>query len=320
MNILKPTQENILKAGEVLKKGGLVAFPTETVYGLGANVFDAKAVTKIFQAKKRPSFDPLITHIADKEFIYEIAYAKNERVKKVMDELWPGPLTIIVEKKDNIPDIVTSGLSTMAVRMPANDIALKLIQNSTHAIAAPSANPFGYLSPTMAEHVYEQLGKEIDFIIDGGLCKLGVESTVLDLTKEIPIVLRPGGMEIEKIEKVLGKIDIYDRTTCAPTAPGQLPNHYSPGKPLYILENIEELKEKKGRIGILSFNEDKSKFQSKVVEVMSSKGDLLEAASRLFYCLHNLDKADIDEIYVQGVPKKGLGIAIMDRLYKASKK
>lgn len=227
MAIYNPTEENLKRAGEILKKGGLVAFPTETVYGLGGNIFNPESIAKIFEVKNRPFFDPLITHIADKEMLYKLAIINDDRIEKVIDAFWPGPLTLIVPKREIVPSLITSGLDTMAIRMPDNKIALDIIANSTGAIAAPSANPFGYLSPTTSQHVQEQLGEKIDMVIEGGACRVGVESTVLDMTKEIPLILRPGGLEKEEIEKVLGKVEVLNRKVLNPTAPGQLPSHYS---------------------------------------------------------------------------------------------
>ncbi len=320
MNIYNPKDENIKKAGQILKQGGLVAFPTETVYGLGADIFDSKAVAKIFEVKNRPFFDPLITHIADIERLYRLAYVEDARVKKVIDKFWPGPLTLILPKKDIVPDLISSGLPTMAIRMPDNKIALDIIKASNGAVAAPSANPFGYLSPTTAEHVYEQLGEKVDMIVDGGACRVGVESTVLDMTKEIPLILRPGGLAKEEIEKVLGRVEVYNRKTLNPTAPGQLPSHYSPRKPLYILydglKGINDCSES----AYLAFQRPKADYGFKKVEILSEKGDYIEAAANLFICLHNLDKADVRKIYAENIPEEGIGKAIMDRLYKASDK
>lgn len=321
MAIYEATHENIMKSAEILKNGGLVGIPTETVYGLGGNAFSAEAVTKIFAAKERPFFDPLIVHIADFESINNIAIIESDKVRKLADAFWPGPLTMILKKRENIPLIVTSGLDTVAIRMPNHKVALEIIKNGGGAIAAPSANPFGYLSPTSAEHVEEQLGKRIDMIIDGGNCTIGVESTVIDMTAVIPTILRPGGLEKEKIESVIGEVRMLDRKDKKISAPGQMENHYAPSRSLFIVDTITEEMVSENRSGILLFRENKEfENKNKNIEVLSKDGDLLEASSRLFHCLHLLDKCDIDVIYAQRVPEEGLGIAIMDRLYKASKK
>jgi L-threonylcarbamoyladenylate synthase len=324
--VVDNSPENILRAAEIIKKGGLVAFPTETVYGLGGNSLDPKAVAKIFEAKERPSFDPLITHIADLEKLDEIAIIKDPRILKAAEAFWPGALTMIVPKRDIIPDLVTSGLDTMAVRMPDHPTARELIRLSTGAVAAPSANPFGYLSPTTAAHVENSLGSRIDLILDGGTCAVGVESTVLDMTKNIPEVLRPGGLAVEELRKVLGDIHVMDRTSLTPTAPGQLPMHYSPRKPLYIVDRAENIAglipagTALKRTGLLSFKGEGDLSELGAVEILSETGSFIEAASRLFVALHKLDSAEIDMIFAERVPQEGLGTAVMDRIYKASVK
>ena len=314
------TQENILKGAEILSRGGLVAFPTETVYGLGGNALDPRSVAKIFAAKNRPTFDPLITHIADWKTLDRVAEVGNEKIYEILRHFWPGSLTVILPRKKIIPDLITSGLPTMAVRMPDHPIALELIRHSTGAIAAPSANPFGFLSPTTAEHVEASLGDKIDMILDGGSCRVGVESTVLDLTKEVPLVLRPGGLAIEDIRKYLGEVEVFNRTTTSPTAPGQLEMHYSPRKALHIVEQAEDVMIRE-KAGILLFKSgpDTSGFSS--VETLSPDGDPVEAAANLFLALHRLDADKKTEVlYAEKVPTYGLGRAVMDRIYKASVK
>lgn len=312
-------KELFIKAGQILKQGGLVAIPTETVYGLGADMYNPKAVAKLFEVKNRPFFDPLITHIADMKMLDELAIVDKEIIRKAVNAFWPGPLTIIVKKRDIVPDIVSSGLDTMAIRMPDHEIALEIIRNSNGAVVAPSANPFGYLSPTTASHVKDQLGDKIDMIVDGGLCEVGLESTVLDLTKEIPLVLRPGGLSLERLKEVLGEVEVFNRKVVTPTAPGQLESHYAPRTPLIIINNKDEIKNSE-KSAYLSFKGEETGLNFKYNEVLSESGDLIEAASKLFYCLHILDKEDVETIYVEQIPEKGIGIAIMDRLYKASKK
>lgn len=320
MNIFEATRENIIKAGNILKSGSLVVIPTETVYGLAGDVFNEKSLAKIFQVKERPHFDPLITHIADREILFKLADIEgNKLIEKVIDKFWPGPLTLVLPKKDIVPDLATSGLSTFAVRMPSNEIALEIIRHSNGALAAPSANPFGYLSPTTAEHVYSQLGDKVDMIIDGGLCQIGVESTVLDLSKSKPVVLRPGALSVEDLIAELGEVEVYNRKTVTPRAPGQLASHYSPGKDLIILDHNIVIDDHR-KIGLLSFKGDKNGINYSTREILSTKGDIIEAAANLFKALHILDDSDVDVIYAEPVPECGIGRAIMDRLYKASKK
>lgn len=317
--IFSDSRENIEKGAAIIRGGGLVSFPTETVYGLGGNALDPKAVAKIFEAKARPSFDPLITHIADLEMLDRIAHISNMRIFDIIEKFWPGSLTLIVPKRDIIPHLVTSGLETMAVRMPDHKTALELIKLSTGAVAAPSANPFGYLSPTTAAHVDEQLGDKIEMILDGGTCRVGVESTVLDVTGDRPIVLRPGGISLEDLQREISDVEIFNRTTTPPTAPGQLKMHYSPLKPLYIVDSIDNVS-KRARAGALVFKDGRETRGFQAVEILSPQGDPVEAAARLFVALHNLDQSDIDVIYAEKIPESGLGRTVMDRIFKASEK
>ena len=313
--ILKPTDEAIKRAASVIREGGLVAFPTETVYGLGANCFDARAVAKIFEVKRRPHFDPIIVHIADFEDAERLSLGVDEKARMLAQRFWPGPLTLVLPKSEIVPDIVTAGLETVAIRMPSHPVALRLIKEANVPIAAPSANLFGHLSPTTAEHVADQIGGEIDLILDGGRCPVGVESTVLYLTDK-PTVLRLGGLPVEEIERVIGKAEI---STLAkrPRSPGQFPRHYSPRTPLEILRNKSLDVPKGKKVGLLAFRPPKDKAPFERVEILSASGDLREAAYNFFSCLHRLDKAGLDIIYAEPVPEVGLGRAIMDRLTKA---
>ncbi len=313
---VKATEENIKLAGSIIKKGGLVAFPTETVYGLGANALNPYAVAKIFEVKNRPTFDPLIVHISKIEWIEKLTKEIDERAFKLIDKFWPGPLTLVLPKSQIVPDIVTAGLPTVAIRMPSHPVALALIESSETPISAPSANRFGYISPTTAEHVEKQLGDKIDLILDGGKCPIGVESTVLSLIDDEPTVLRPGGLPVEEIEKVIGKVKIQTKSE-KPLSPGQLPKHYSPRAHVKIFKSLDEIKGNEN-IGILLFKKLDIDIKAKHIEVLSETGDLVEAAGNLFSALHRLDEANVDIIYAQEVPEVGLGLAIMDRLRKAS--
>jgi L-threonylcarbamoyladenylate synthase len=316
--ILKPTKETIKIAVDILKKGGVIAFPTETVYGLGANGFNSIAVAKIFEIKNRPFFDPIILHIGKKEDVKKLWKEINERAEKLIKKFWPGPLTIILPKTDIVPYIVTAGLETVAVRMPSHPVALEILEKVDFPVAAPSANIFGRLSPTEAIHVEQQIGNKIEIIIDGGKCPVGIESTVIDLTTEENIILRPGGIPNEEIEKIIGEVKIIKKSDKI-LSPGQLPYHYSPKTPLKILRNYKEVK--KGiKAGLLAFKDPKKKEKFVKIEVLSEKGDLIEAASNFFSLLHKLDSSNLDIIYAEPVPEEGLGIAIMDRLYKAERK
>lgn len=315
--IVKPTDQALKEAASLIRKGQVVAFPTETVYGLGANAFEAKAVTKIFEVKQRPYFDPLIVHIADFKDLEKLCRKVNKKARILAKKFWPGPLTLLLPKSKLIPEIVTASLETVAIRMPSHPVALKLIKEARVPIAAPSANLFGCLSPTTAQHVAEQIGKKIGLIIDGGKCPLGIESTVIDPISKT--VLRLGGLPLEEIEKVIGKVKISSFNQL-PLSPGQLPHHYCPRTPLKILENKNFNLPKGVKAGLLAFKPPKDKLSFKRIEVLSVSEDLQEAASNFFSSLHKLDKANLDIIYAQPLPEKGLGRAMMDRLRKAESK
>jgi L-threonylcarbamoyladenylate synthase len=212
-------KELIQHAAEIIKRGGIVAFPTETVYGLGADAFNPLAVARIFEVKRRPYFDPLIIHVANPADMKNLVKEIPSNAKKLTERFWPGPLTVVLFKNEDIPEIVTAGLSTVAIRMPSHPMALSLIKESQCPIAAPSANPFGYLSPTTAEHVREQLGDQVDLILDGGPCPVGVESTIVSFLEERPRLLRPGGVSLEEIESIIGKVEVSPKEEGKPSAP-----------------------------------------------------------------------------------------------------
>lgn len=329
MEILSPSEANIRRAGEALARGLLVAIPTETVYGLGANAFDTRAVARVFEAKARPSFDPLIVHVPDLEMVERVAHIPSARVRALMEGRWPGPLTLILPKREAVPDLVTSGLPSVAVRLPANEIARAVIRAAGLPIAAPSANPFGYLSPTRADHVARMLGERVDLIVDGGPCPIGVESTVLDATSEPFTVLRPGGMPIESIEELVGPVEILDRSVATPTSPGQLPSHYAPRTPLYLFPRGGLAAARpRGRAAVLLFDQaalaalEAAGRAGDYAErrLLAPDGGLIEAAASLFAELHELDQGGFDAIYAERLPETGLGRAVNDRLYKASEK
>ncbi len=314
--------KNIKKAAALLRKGEVVGFPTETVYGLGANVYDKKSVVKIFEVKKRPYFDPIIVHIANLKQLEEVVYLSDKKITALISKFWPGPLTLILPKKKKVPYLVTAGLETVAVRMPANLIALSLIQELGAPIAAPSANLFGRLSPTKASHVQKQIGSQIKLILDGGPTAFGLESTILMMEKK-PRILRLGSLAVEEIEKVIGRVRVLKKQKQI-LAPGALPTHYSPFKPLKIVKNEKEIFKKRmgteKRAAFLGFQgvENKNKFVA--FEILSVKGDLKEAAVNFFDALHRLDESGAEIIFAQTVPEKGLGRAIMERLKKANQK
>ena len=310
----------IHQAAQIIGKGGIVAFPTETVYGLGADAFNPLAVARIFEVKRRPYFDPLIIHVAHPADLEKLVKEIPSNARKLTKRFWPGPLTIVLPKTEKIPDIVTAGLPTVAIRMPRHQMALSLIEQADSPIAAPSANPFGYLSPTTAEHVREQLGDQVDLILDGGPCPVGVESTIVSFLEARPRLLRSGGVSLEEIESVIGKVEVSPTEERMPSAPGMLPRHYAPRTPIILDRWENPLKSYKERkIGFLMFREPEKSFKSDHVEVLSKKGDLREAAANLFSAIRRLDALNLDLIVAEPVPEVGLGRAIMDRLRRASK-
>ena len=314
---------NINKAAQLLRRGEVIAFPTETVYGLGADVYNKKAVAKIFEIKERPFFDPVIVHIANLKQLEEVAWIEDERIYLLAKNFWPGPLTLVLPKQKKIPYLVTAGLDTVGIRMPSNVIALSLIQSLGRPIAAPSANLFTHLSPTTADHVFKQLGSKIKIILDGGKTICGVESTILLIKKNTrPVCLRAGGLPIEEIEKIVGKVEVSKKQSSKVLAPGNLKFHYAPRKPLIIVKNEEEIaehfKDFKKKKGFLAFQKIKNKKIFSDWRILSPSGDLKEAASNFFDFLHQLDEGPAEIIFAEKVKEVGLGRAIMERLNKAA--
>jgi len=312
------TKNNINHAAELLKQGKLVAIPTETVYGLGADAFNPTAVAKIFEVKKRPSFDPLIVHIADIAMLENLFEQPiNEKVFALAEAFWAGALTIVHRKKNTVPDIVTSGLPSVAVRMPSHPITRELIRLSGTAIAAPSANLFGQLSPTKAQHVAKQQ-MDIDYILDGGDATFGIESTVVSVHNDTVTLLRPGAISIEELRKAVPEIvPINEVKEKEMESPGLLKSHYSPRKPLYILsEKTVSLPQNTGLIAVSPHSTNLTTSQT---IYLSENGDLLQVAANLFSALHVMEENPlVSEIYVQPVAEIGIGVAIMDRLRKAA--
>lgn len=313
--VVPPTEENLEHAAHILRNGGLVAFPTETVYGLGANALKAEAVARIFEVKGRPTFDPLIVHVASPEMLSGVVAETPPQASALMARFWPGPLTLVLPKAEAVPGLVTAGLPTVAVRMPAHPVALDLIRRAGVPVAAPSANPFGYLSPTRAEHVERTLGSRVDLILDGGRSQFGVESTIL-LLAERPVLLRHGAVPLEVLEEVLGPVELQVAQKHKPLVPGQLPHHYAPSTPIRLARPHQVPLEERKRSGYLAFRDVPKGF--KVVKVLSPTGDLREAAAHLFEALHQLDRLGLEVIYAEPVPEEGLGRAIMDRLRRAA--
>ncbi len=307
--------KEIEKAAQLIREGNIVAFPTETVYGLGANALNPLAVARIFEAKERPAFDPLIVHIATSKTIKVLSCTNDKRVTKLANKFWPGPLTIVLPKSKNVSDLVTSGLPTVGIRMPDNDIALALIRAAGCPIAAPSANKFGRLSPTTAEHVRKQLS-DIPYILDGGPTKVGIESTVIRLHDDGFEILRQGIITQTELEAVLPASEKSGEDKTNLPSPGLLQSHYSPEKPIYLLKEVPE-NLTKSEAALLSFSGQNTEGY-KIVRYLSPNADLKEAAVNLFDMLHELEEADVSYIVAEPVPEEGIGVAIMDKLRKAA--
>lgn len=312
--------KDIKKAVSLLSTGKLVAIPTETVYGLAGNALNLEAVTSIFEVKQRPSFDPLIVHIAD--VAQAKLYVNNfpGDLEMLAKKFWPGPLTLLLPKLDIIPDMVTSGLPQVALRVPAHPLTRQLLQALSFPLAAPSANPFGYISPTLPEHVNAQLGNSIDYILDGGACNVGIESTIIGMEDDELCIYRLGGISKEEIESFTGKsVLIKSGSADTPLAPGQLKSHYAPDKKL-ILGNIEEwlVHVDPKEVAILSFSKKFDAVETSRQIQLSAKEDLHEAAQKLFSALRELDHMPVKQILAEPVPDVGLGRAINDRLRRAA--
>jgi L-threonylcarbamoyladenylate synthase len=313
------TGTDISLAADLLRKGELVAIPTETVYGLAANALNAEAVLKIYETKNRPTFNPLIVHVHSANDFSKYAIEVPELVKKLAEKFSPGPLTFVLPKKNNIPDIVTGGGETVALRVPGHPLTLKLLSQLDFPLAAPSANPFGYISPVNAFHVKDQLDGKIPYILDGGNSMVGVESTVVTVDNGKLIVLRLGGVSIEDLKDVVGEVEFRINSSSNPNSPGQLKSHYAPGIPLRF-GKMEELLNKYSseKKAILSFSQKYAAENIIAEETLSSSGDLLESARNLFSALRRLDQSGAEIILAEKFPEHGLGLAINDRLERAA--
>ncbi len=329
--------EIIIKtAADIIARGGLVAFPTETVYGLGGDAFDVNASARIYEAKGRPSDNPLIVHIAALEDLYSLTDNVPDKALALAKEFWPGPLTMIVDKKSCVPDTVTGGLSTVAVRLPSHKIARDLIKTSGTFIAAPSANLSGRPSPTRAEHVIEDLSGRVDMIIDGGDIEIGLESTIVDLTEDVPVILRPGYITMEMIEDVIGDVRLDKALMTgvsdgvAPKAPGMKYRHYAPKAELTIIEGerdkvinrinsfVEEGRRRNRKVGVMLTAETYDMVEADVKISLGSGDSNEEIARNLFATLREFDETGVDVIYSEGFGDNGLGQAVMNRLLKAA--
>lgn len=322
--IHRGTNQTLQRLARVLRRGGLVAVPTETVYGLAANARDAKACRRIFRAKRRPSDDPLIVHVADLRMLESIA-EPNEAVAKLAAAFWPGPLTLVLTRKATIPAVVTAGLPSVAVRMPAHPLLRRLLRICGLPLAAPSANPFGYVSPTTAAHVQEGLGGRIAHILDGGPCRHGLESTIVDVRDpRRPVLLRPGVITATQISRALGvPVRVVTRrlTTQSPAlAPGLLAHHYSPRRPLEVHRRITAAMVAHGeaRHAWICFRRPAWAHGAKNVFWLSATGDVREGGRKLFGLLRRLDRSDWNGLHAELAPEAGAGAAINDRLRRAA--
>lgn len=336
VNPNNPGAEAIAEAGLILRRGGLVAFPTETVYGLGADATNARAVAGIFEAKERPPDNPVIVHIASRSQLNGLVARIPPEAEKLMDVFWPGPLTIIMPAAQGVPGAVTAGLATVAVRMPDHPVALALIKAAAVPVAAPSANLSGKPSPTHAAHVLQDLDGRIDAVLDGGPAGVGVESTVLDLTDETPVILRPGGITREELGACLNKVNIRGGavTGCydgeSPRSPGMKYAHYAPRAPLTLITGDEQAvamkirrlagaeKNRGRRVGILTYGDSDDFSSVGEVVVAGCKADPGTVAAGLYSALRRFNELGVDVILAEGFEEKGVGLAVMNRLKKAA--
>jgi len=333
----EPEIEKVRMAADFIRKGGLVAFPTETVYGLGADALNPKAVSSLFEAKKRPFDNPPIVHVGNAKDVYKLAKTVSIKAERLMKEFWPGPLTLIFKRSEVVPDVTVAGLDTIAIRMPKHNVALVLIRESGCPIAAPSANLAGKPSPTTAKHVLDDLNGRIDVVLDAGPTRIGVESTVLDMTVDPPQVLRPGGTPYEVLKKILGKVKLHPVAVAEKElpvekarSPGVKHKHYAPDAEVIVVEGeisavigkVKELAEsyarKGNKVGILATDETAGCYKADVVKSLGTRSDLAVIAKNLFRLLREFDQKGVDVIIAEGVPTEGLGLAVMNRLRKAS--
>lgn len=311
----------IPKAVEILNNNGIVAIPTETVYGLAGNIYSETAIKSIFETKQRPFYNPLIVHISSLQKLNEVAINIPDTAYKLANAFWPGPLTLVLQKHPNIPLLVTGGKNTVAVRIPNHPITLDLLNQIDYPLAAPSANLFGQLSPTCASHVLESFDKNCPLILDGGVCESGVESTIIGFENDLPVVYRFGAIAIEDIEKKVGKIEAITNNDKSPNAPGMLSKHYAPRTKLVVSEFVTEeiLNYPNLKIGLLLFKNTSHFNEIKHIEILSLNGNLTEAASNLYAALHRLDKLGLDIIIAEKLPNVGLGKTMNDRLERGTK-
>lgn len=313
---------DITKAVQLLEKEDVVSIPTETVYGLAGNIFSEKAIKKIFELKQRPFFNPLIVHLSGADQLNTVVEYLPEKAKLLAEKFWPGPLTLILKKKPEVPDLVTSGKDTVAVRVPNHPVSLELLSKLDFPLAAPSANPFGSISPTESSHVANYFEGKLSMVLEGGPCERGIESTIVGFENGNAVLYRLGSITVEEISKLIGDIEIRNKKETAPDAPGMLSRHYAPQTRTYVVDKVADfiLNYPGQNIGVLVFQNAVEAPNIKAQEILSRQGDLQEAASRLYGALHKLDKEHLDMIVAERFPDQGMGKAINDRLLRATKK
>jgi L-threonylcarbamoyladenylate synthase len=311
---------NLESAKQALSANEIIAIPTETVYGLAGNAFNEEAIKKIFELKKRPFYNPLIVHIRSAEFLTQVARDTPDIAIQMAKAFWPGPLTMVLKKQSHIPDLVTGGKDTVGIRVPNHPLTLRLLAQLDFPLAAPSANPFGSISPTTAEHVDQYFKDSLKVILDGGECEKGLESTIIGFENDQPILFRHGAISVEDIEKVIGKVLIKTHSSGNDVAaPGMLSRHYSPTTNTYLTDNVSEYIQlfPNKRIGVLLFKDSINSNNIIHQEILSPSGNLNEAAKGLYAALHRLDKLNLDAIIAERFPNNGLGKSINDRLQRA---
>ncbi|MCR9171599.1 MAG: L-threonylcarbamoyladenylate synthase [bacterium] len=310
---------DVYKAADLLSKGEVVGIPTETVYGLAASIYSEKAIRKVFEIKQRPLDNPLIVHVASIDQMETLTKDVPEKAYRLAGAFWPGPLTLLLPKSIDVPGLVTAGKPNVAIRMPGLGLTRELIATAGVPIAAPSANPFGRISPTTAEHVARYFSNEIPLVLDGGPCRSGIESTIIGFEGEEPIVYRLGSLSLDEIEAKVGKVQLRNKKEVAPDAPGMLSRHYSPKTPTVLCDDlvtaIANRTEKK--IGVIALQNEVA-GENLVQKVLSPKGDLKEAAQQLYAAMHELDQSEVDVILIERMPESGLGVSINDRLERAA--
>ena len=321
MNHQTPIGTDLALAVEILERGGLVAIPTETVYGLAGNALNPLAVAKIFEAKQRPHFDPLIVHVRSADEVEKYAEEFPDAAKRLVEHYWPGPLTLVLPRKPNIPELVTAGGPTVALRVPDHPLTQALLGMLDFPLAAPSANPFGYISPTTAVHVQAQLGGKIDYILDGGVCKVGIESTVIAFEGDKGRILRLGGLDSKAVEAWVPDLEIQTSSSSNPLSPGQLDRHYAPNTRLLIAADLAKylrMHQTPANTALIVYHRPQLEWPAEKQFILSPSGSTTEAAARLYAVLREADAAGYALIIAEEAPLNGLGPAINDRLRRAS--